>query len=325
VPILVDRIPINSYHNRLNFLKIQGINIMKRNVVLGLIGLLLLIYLILAWRVQPVPPHPFFDGLENPAVIAHQGGEHLFPSNTMVAMEGAMALAVDVLEMDIHATSDGVLVLIHDDTVDRTTDGTGAVKEMTFAELRELDAGYYWTNDGGATYPYRGQGIVIPSLEEIMSAFPGMRMNIEIKQREPSITAATCQMIRQHGMAERVLLASFHQVVMEEFRADCPEVATSMVQAEIQPFWILNTLFLGRLYQAPANAHAFQVPERANLPVLGEVQVVTPRFVRNAQRHNINVHVWTINETADMERLLATGVDGLITDRPDLMLELLDR
>lgn len=298
---------------------------MKRNIALGFLGLLLLIYLFLAWHVQPVPPHPYFEGLANPAVLAHQGGEHLFPSNTMLAMEGAMALNVDVLEMDIHATSDGALVLIHDDTVDRTTDGTGLVKEMTFAELRELDAGHYWTNDGGATYPYRGQGIVIPSLDEIMTAFPGMRMNIEIKQREPSITAVTCDLIRQHGMSERVLLASFHQVVIEEFRAACPEVATSMVQAEIQPFWILNTFFLGRLYQPPANAHAFQVPERANLPVLGEVQVITPRFVRNARRHNINVHVWTINETADMERLLATGVNGLITDRPDLMLEILGR
>jgi glycerophosphoryl diester phosphodiesterase len=298
---------------------------MKRNIALGLLGLLLLIYLFLAWRVQPVPAHPYFEGLENPTVLAHQGGEWLFPSNTMVAMEGAMALNVDVLEMDIHATSDGVLVLIHDDTVDRTTDGTGRVKEMTFAELRELDAGYYWTDDDGATYPYRGQGIVIPSLDEIMTAFPGMRMNIEIKQQEPSITAVTCDLIRQHNMSERVLLASFHQVVIEEFRAACPEVATSMVAAEIRPFWILNTLFLGRLYQPPANAHAFQVPERSTLPVLGEVQVITPRFVRNAQRHNITVHVWTINETADMERLLATGVDGLITDRPDLMLELLGR
>jgi glycerophosphoryl diester phosphodiesterase len=298
---------------------------MKGKMGLGLLGLLLFIYLVLAWRVEPVPPHPYFDGLEKPLVLAHQGGEWLFPSNTMLAMEGAMALGVDVLEMDLHATRDGVLVLIHDDTVDRTTDGTGAVKEMTFAELRQLDAGYYWTDDDGASYPYRGQGIVIPSLEEIMIAFPGMWLNVEIKQQEPSITGATCDLIRQYGMSERVLLASFHQVVMEAFRAACPEVATSMIAAEIRPFWILNTLFLGRLYQPPANAHAFQVPERSTLPVLGEVQVITPRFVRNAQRHNIEVHVWTINETADMERLLATGVDGLITDRPDLMLELLDR
>ncbi|MFO7539875.1 MAG: glycerophosphodiester phosphodiesterase [Chloroflexota bacterium] len=298
---------------------------MKGKIALGLIGLLLFIYLILAWRVEPVPPHPYFDGLNKPTVLAHQGGEWLFPSNTLLAMEGARALGVDVLEMDIHATSDGVLILMHDDTVDRTTDGTGAIKEMTFAQLRQLDAGYYWTDDDGATYPYRGQGILVPSFEEILTTFPDMRLNVEIKQQEPSIVVSTCQLIRQHGMAEKVLLASFHQVVMEEFRAACPEVATSMVAAEIRPFWILNTLFLGRLYQAPANAHAFQVPERSTLPVLGEVQVITPRFVRNAQRHNIEVHVWTINETAAMERLLATGVDGLITDRPDLMLALLDR
>ena len=125
-------------------------------------------------------------------VIAHQGGEWLRPSNTLVAFDHAVELGVDVLEMDIHQTQDGVIVLMHDATVDRTTDGSGAIKEMSFAEIRELDAGYYWTDDDGATYPYRGQGIQVPTLEELFQRYPDMRMNIEIKQETPSMVRPFC-------------------------------------------------------------------------------------------------------------------------------------
>ena len=299
---------------------------MKGKIGLGTAGLLLALYLILAWRVEPAPPYPYFaDGPPRPWVIAHQGGERLFPSNTLLAMAGAASLGVDVLEMDVRATRDGTLVVIHDATVDRTTNGTGVVSEMSFADLRQLDAGYYWTDDDGATYPYRGQGVVVPALDEILAAFPAMRLNIEIKQVEPPIAAATCAALRRHGRTDQALVGSFHESVVLDFRAACPEVATSMVEAEIRPFWILNALFLGRLYQPPAGAAAIQVPERGVLPVLGEVEVVTPRLIRVAHRHNIEIHVWTINETADMERLLATGIDGLITDRPDRALTLLGR
>ena len=236
-----------------------------------------------------------------------------------------MELGVDILEMDIHATRDGVLVAIHDDTVDRTTDGAGKVKELTFAEIQQLDAGHYWTNDAGATYPYRGQGIQIPALSEVFEAFPGMRMNIEIKQVEPSIAKPFCDMIRDHGQSERVLVASFRQEAMLAFRAACPEVATSMVQPEIQPFWIWNQFGLAAVYQTPANAHAFQVPLRSRLPVLGQVDVLSPRFMRAAHGHNIQVHAWTIDDPEVMSRLIEMGIDGIITDRPDLMLELLGR
>jgi glycerophosphoryl diester phosphodiesterase len=298
---------------------------MKRKIGLSAAGLALALYFILAWRVEPVPPHPYFDGPARPWVIAHQGGERLFPSNTLLAMQGAANLGVDVLEMDVRATRDGALVVIHDETVDRFTNGTGVVSEMSFADLRQLDAGYYWTNDDGATYPYRGQGVVVPTLDEILAAFPDTRCNIEIKQVEPPIATAVCAALRQRGRAAQALVGSFHETVVLDFRAACPEVATAMVEAEIRPLWILNALFLGRLYQPPAGANAIQVPERGNLPLLGEVQVVTPRLVRAAHRHNIEIHVWTVNETADMERLLATGIDGIITDRPDRALRLLGR
>lgn len=286
-------------------------------IIIGVIGLLLLAYLILALWAHRAADLPFF-AQDNFMVIAHQGGEELRPSNTMIAYQNAVDLGVDVLEMDLHSTSDGVLILMHDATVDRTTDGSGAIKEMTLAEIKRLDAGYYWTTNNGTTYPYRGQGITVPTLEEVFTAFPDMLMNIEIKQQEPSIVEAFCQLLTAYDMGDKVLIPSFHPETMTEFREKCPGVATAMTEPEIRLFYGLNLAFLGRLYSP--RGEAFQVPEYS-----GDIQVVTERFVHGAQRRNIAVHVWTVDDPADMARFIDMGVDGIITDRPDLLLALLGR
>lgn len=296
----------------------------KIGMVIGVMVVIgLVVYLILRARVEPVAAHPFFAQFEpgQQINIAHQGGEQLWPSNTLLAFQNAVAMEVDVLEMDTHLTADGVFVLIHDDTVDRTTDGSGAVKEMTLAEIQTLDAGYYWTDDAGQTYPFRGQGITIATLEEVFTAFPDMPMNIEIKPDDTAVAQSLCQLIRQYNMNNQVLIGSFHDNALTAFRTACPDVATSMTESEIRPFWILSTVGLSDLYPSPAEA--FQVPTTANLPVLGEVDVLTERFVRNAHAQNIAVHAWTINETAEMERLLGMGLDGIITDRPDRLQEVI--
>jgi len=283
--------------------------------LLIVVGVVIVVLVALALLMPNAPDYSFFES-DRPMIIAHQGGEGLRPSNTMIAFENAVALGVDVLEMDVHSTRDGALVLIHDDTVDRTTDGTGRVNDLTLAEIQQLDAGDYWTPDDGATYPYRGQGARIPTLDEVLSAFPQMKFNIEIKQTEPPIASSLCESLRAHGLTDRTLVASFHPTAMNEFRAACPEVATSMVEDEIRPFFILNTIFLGALYRPPGAA--FQVPEYS-----GNRRVLTPRFVRGAHGNNVAVHPWTIDDPADMARFLDMGVDGIITDRPDLMIELL--
>lgn len=293
---------------------------MGSRIIRFFIGLLVvagIAYGVLAVTARPVPDHPFFAG-DQVLVIAHQGGEQLRPSNTLAAFAHAVELGVDVLEMDIHGTADGAIVVMHDDTVDRTTDGTGRLKEMTLDEIKSLDAGYYWSDDDGTTYPFRGQGIKVPALEEVFASFPGMLMNIEIKQESPSIVGPFCQLLRDSGMADRALVASFHETTMDEFRETCPEVATSMVESEIRPLFVLNMAFLGSVYRAPSEA--IQVPEYS-----GNLHVVTERFVRAAHGHNVDVHVWTVNEVEDMRRLLDLGVDGIITDRPDRLLALLQR
>jgi glycerophosphoryl diester phosphodiesterase len=285
--------------------------------LLGLVALLLLIYVGLALLARPVADHAFF-GQDEVLVMAHRGGRGLWPENTLFAFERAMEMGADVLEMDLHSTQDAVLVVMHDNTVDRTTDGAGRIQDHSLAQIKELDAGFQWTADDGATYPFRGQGITVPTLEEVMTAFPGALMNIEIKQAEPSIVDLLCLMIQEYDKEEQVLVASFHQDTIREFRAACPRVASTAGEDEVRVLYGLNMARSAVLYTPPAEA--VQVPE-----YFGDMHVVTDRFVRAAHGRNMEVHVWTVNEVEDMQRMLDLGVDGIITDYPDRLLALLGR
>jgi glycerophosphoryl diester phosphodiesterase len=207
-----------------------------------------------------------------------------------------------------------VLVLLHDATVNRTTDGTGAVAALTLAELKRLDAGARWSPDGGRTFPYRGQGLTVPMLAEAFAALPRMRFNLEIKDRR--LAAPLCQALREHGKAQQAMVASFHDGALAEFRRLCPEVATSASAAEARNFYLMATASLDNAYR-PA-MQALQVPE-----YMGGIRVLTPAFIRAAHRLNLQVHAWTINETGAMRRILALGVDGIITDYPDRLVPLL--
>lgn len=263
------------------------------------------------------PAEPF-AARQGVIVFAHRGGSRRWPENTMLAFQNAANLGVDALELDIHSTSDGKLVVIHDAVVDRVTNGTGAVHDLTLAELRRLDAGYWWTEDGGQSYPFRGQGITIPTLKEVFSAFPHLWLNIDIKQRQPAIVAPFVSMIRAFGLAGQVCVGSFDTETVHQFRRACPEVATAATLAEVQQMLILSKLGLGRFFRG--GAVAVQLPETH-----GRIRIVTPAFMRAAQRRRVAVHVWTVNDVSQMRRLLDMGVDGLMSDYPDLLLKLLGR
>ncbi len=181
-------------------------------------------------------------------VIAHQGGDGIRPGDTMVAFEHAVEIGADVLEMDAHITRDGQIVLMHDEKVDRTTDGTGLIEDLSLAELKRLDAAYQWSNDDGRTFPYRGQGIQVPTLEELFQKFPDMRYVIEIKLTENPIDKPLCDLIRRDKMQDKVVIASFHDVAMKRFRETCPEVATSASRGEVTKFVLLGKIFLSGLH-----------------------------------------------------------------------------
>lgn len=277
--------------------------------------------LLLAFRLtsNPAPDHPYYaENLNFPLVIAHQGGDGVWPGETMLAYQNAVDLGVDVLEMDIHITKDGELILMHDETVDRTTDGTGEIESMTLTDLKKLDAAYDWSPDEGKTFPYRGQGIQVATLEEIFQAFPEMRMTIEIKKTNSSMAKPFCDLIREYNMQDKVLVASFHDERLKEFRAECPEVATSSAKNETTVFVLLTKAFLGGFYSPIF--YSLQVPEES-----GGITVMTPAFVRAAHARNLAVEPWTINDEETMRKFIEWGVDGIITDRPDILMEVLGR
>lgn len=288
-------------------------------VLIAIVVVLAVAYAALAALAKPQPRAPYLDALpKGVTVLAHQGGDGLWPGDTLYAFQHAAELGADVLELDVHETSDGVIVVNHDATVDRTTDGTGAIAQMTLAQLQALDAGYRWTADGGKTYPYRGKGIRLTTLKTVFDSFPGKPINIEIKPDSVGVADDLCRLIRANGREHTVMVVSFHPGAIRAFRTACPTVATAGDPTEIKVFYVLARAHLERLFSPPTDA--LQVPEAQ-----GALTVVTPHFVAAAHARGMLVHVWTINRTDDMKRLIAMGVDGLITDRPDRLLALLGR
>ena len=291
-----------------------------RVLLVALVGLGAL-YAVLALTARPAAPHPWFASLPGDRrilVIAHQGGEGVWPSNTMLGFERSAALGAEVLDADMHLTRDGALVLMHDQTVDRTTNGTGAIRDMTLAELQRLDAAHRFSLDEGKTFPFRGQGLVAPTLESLFQRWPDTRFGIEIKQTPVEIAGPFCALIRKYGMQDKVLVSSFRQENMNAFRAACPEVATSATQDEVTLFFALNTIGLTYIYTP--NYQSLQVPE-----IFSGLTVLTPQFVAGARNRGLAVQPWTINEPGQMARIIGLGVDGINTDYPQRLVDLLQR
>ncbi len=285
----------------------------------ALIALLLLapvLYGAFALTSHPLAPHPYFAS-GDVLVIAHRGGKGLAPENTLAAFARSAALGVDVLEMDLRQSSDGALVVLHDRRVDRTTNGQGPVDSLRLAQLKQLDAGYHFSLDG-QTFPYRGQGIAIPTLDEVFTAFPNMRFLIEIKDDSPVLVRDFCRAIQRFELSERVIAASFRSGPLASLRQACPAVATSASSSTGLSFVFLHWLRLDAAYHP--TSQAFQFPTR-----FGAIDLIDRRFVARAHAHNIQVHVWTINDPDAMQHYLDLGVDGLITDYPDRLLRILNR
>jgi glycerophosphoryl diester phosphodiesterase len=260
---------------------------------------------------QNRPGHPYFAGA--PLLIAHRGGAALAPENTLLALRRAVEWwDSDILEIDVNPTRDGEVVVSHDHTVDRTTDGSGAVASKTLDELRRFDAGYRFTPDGGSSFPFRGEGVQIPTLKEVLTALPQTRINVELKDGRAQ--ARVWEVVHELDATHRVLIAAGKLRNRSLFSVYAG--ARSAAAEEMYAFLALHRLHAAALFYPLVDA--FQMPERS-----GEWQVLSPRFVREVQAKNLAVHVWTVNEEADMRRLLSWGVDGIITDRPDRLAKVL--
>lgn len=289
---------------------------MSKNIFYRILATIVIFILIFALhRFMTVGPRPDQPVLaKTPLLFAHQGGADLWPSNTLIAFQNAADMDVDVLELDVHLTADDDLVVIHDHTVDRTTNGSGRISDMTVDEIKKLDAGYNFTPDDGVTYPYRGQGVTIPTLDEVLDAFPHYTINIEIKDDNQRSAERLSEIIAAHGAQDRVIVVSFHDKPLAYFRKLQPQVTTAAGPGETRTFYILNLLHLWRFHRP--HADAYQVPISK-----GSAHFDTPQFIDHAHRMNQKVQFWTINDANEMRRLLAMGADGIMTDRPDLGME----
>jgi glycerophosphoryl diester phosphodiesterase len=249
----------------------------------------------------------------SPIAFAHRGGSSLWPENTLEAFEGAAALGFRYIETDLHTTKDGAIVCFHDPTLERTTNGRGRVVDHTLSELRALDPGYRFTEDG-RTFPFRGKGLRIPTLEEALAVHPELKLNVEIKQEAPSMESALWREIDRLGAHHRLLVAAAHDPIMHRFRAARPggRMPTSPGIRGVARFWVGARTGLARLDRYAFDA--LQVPTTYR-----GVTIVDRRFVETAHAHGLHVHVWTIDDRAEMTRLLDLGVDGLMTDRPDVL------
>ena len=255
----------------------------------------------------PVTPFPF----------AHRGGAKRWPENTLLAFRSAADLGYLHIETDVHQTADGHFVLFHDPTLERTTDGKGNIRDHTLAELKTLDAAHQFESDG--QHPYRGTGVTIPTLEEALELDPNLRYNLEIKPNDVAVAHRLWEFIDHHEIYDRVLVASEHDEMVAAFRdRSRGRVATSPGFRGILGFWM--RVLSGTSHLAAFSFDALQIP-----PTYKGLPVVTPKFVDAAHRHGIQVHVWTIDDRDQMRSLLEAGVDAIMTDLPDVLLEVLGK
>jgi glycerophosphoryl diester phosphodiesterase len=252
-----------------------------------------------------------------PVSLAHRGASARAPENTLEAFRLAVEAGAGGLELDVHVTRDGEVVVIHDASVDRTTDGSGAVAEMELEEIRRLDAGYRFSPDGGRTFPYRGRGVTIPTLAEVYASFPEARVNADIKKAQSGAEEAVLRVIRSAGAEERTLIASTEHAVVRRFRRiSRGHIATAASRREIAAFYVLSRARLGALARPVYDALQVPLEHRG-------IELVTPRFLRAARSTGVRVDVWTINDAAQMRWLLDLGVSGIMTDHPEVLAALL--
>jgi glycerophosphoryl diester phosphodiesterase len=254
-----------------------------------------------------------------PVNLAHRGASAHAPENTLEAFRMAVEAGAGGLELDLRVTRDGEVVVIHDATVDRTTDGSGVVADMTLEELRRLDAGYRFSPDGGRTFLYRGREVRIPTLAEVYEEFPDARVNADIKDSRPGAEEAVLRVIRRAGAEGLTLIASTDHAVVRRFRrVSGGEVPTAASRREIAVFYASSRLRLEALARPDYDALQVPVEHRG-------IQLVTPRFLEAAHSRGVRVDVWTINDAPEMHRLLDLGVDAVMTDYPEVLASLLDR
>jgi glycerophosphoryl diester phosphodiesterase len=259
-------------------------------------------------------------GPPRPLAFAHRGGAALRPENTIEAFDHGLSFGADGVELDVHLSRDGVVVVHHDDRLDRTTDAAGPIAALTADELARVDAGYRFVPSataGEPTFPFRGRGIGIPTLRTILRRYPNARIIVELKTAEEELARRTVEAVREADAVDRVAIGSFYWRGLSAVRRFEPRLATGAAREETR--W---ALYRSRVWWPLGRTKytEFQVPVRA-----GSTVIVTPQFIAHAHRAGLPVRVWTIDDPQEMEQLLSWGADGIISDRPDIAVEVVSR
>lgn len=269
-----------------------------------------------------IEDNPFSIGEDGrPLVIAHGGAKKLFPENTMVAFDGAMAIGIDMLEIDVCLTKDNILITHHDKTIDSMTDGTGNIRDYTFEELKAFNFGAGFKDLDGSN-PYADKHVSVTKLSDVFEKYPDILYNVEIKNKAETGEAAAAilyDLIKKYNLEDQILVPSFDDDTINHFRELTDNsVLTSSAREETKKFIYCHIAQVDNL--------VFNVKYQAmQLPLSNSgVNLAKKSIVKDAHRRNIAVHYWTINDKETMRELILMGVDGIITDRPDLMNEVLD-
>lgn len=255
-----------------------------------------------------------FFSLSLPRAFGHRGSAGTHPENTLVSFQAAADAGVRYLELDVHMTRDGEVVVSHDGNLERACGRPRLIMEMDYVEVRSADAGYTFSPDG-QSFPFRGKGIRIPRLAEILASFRDVRFIVEVKQEEPSLVEPMLRVIDSAGMGRMVLIASEHQRPLEEVRALAPAMPTNFAYHEVAGF--LTAMATTDRHYQPAG-DALQIP-----PEYYSWKLATAETVEMAHRLGIEAHIWTINDEPDMSALLDIGIDGIISDFPSRLLKVI--
>lgn len=253
-----------------------------------------------------------FEGLAHPLVIAHRGSEVLAPENTVYAFDLAVEAGADVLEMDVRPSADGAIMVIHDETVDRTSNGEGAVRGMTRKELSKLDFAWHFRLDGVAGFPLRDQGIGIATLPEVLKRYPSQHFSVDVKEDDPEFVGEVVKAVLKADARDRVVLASFHRRISHLLRDTVPPVHTAADQRE--GIELLAASLIGIPQRRGALPSAYMLPL-----AIGAIPLPVGRVIRTIHALGRRGYFWTIDDEATMHRLLARGADGIITNRVDLL------
>ena len=259
-------------------------------------------------------PNPFRIG--RTLVIPHGGGDALYPEDTLYAYEHSHALGGDVIDLDVQTTSDGVPVAMHDDTVDRTTNGKGNVHDMTFAEISTLDAGWSFEQDGA--FPFRDRGLNVPSIRDVLAKFPGVLVTLDLKDQRVTAVKPVCRMVQDLNMSDSIYIGVDTTEQVVEFRKLCPLVRTSGTDAERQ------ASRAARDRGDDTFRSAQTVSQPGYLAADGTIRI-TKQMLDFAHARNVAVLPWVIDDPATMQQLVDMGVDGIYTRRPDLLVPIVKR